>query len=101
VTFQKDSRPNHHHCYRYETTNLKDIAEVIIPFFDQHLLQGNKMRDYQLFKIIVRAVMQKEHQISSGLARIQKLKKQMHTYGLAEYGKSVRSAPIQKVGVSI
>src|SRR3989344_4836626 len=39
VSFQKDSRPNHHDCYRYEVTNLKDMNEVIIPFFDQHRLQ--------------------------------------------------------------
>lgn len=80
VSFQKDGRPNHHNCYRYETTSLKDITEVIIPFFDQHQLPGNKMYDYQLFKKIVKAVIGKEHKTSSGFAKIKKMKKQMHIY---------------------
>lgn len=80
VSLQKDNRPNHHNCYRFEVTNLKGITEVIIPFFDSHRLQGSKIRDYRLFKKIVKAVLEKEHQTAGGLARIKNLKKQMHTY---------------------
>lgn len=101
VVFQRENRPNHHHCYRYEVTNLKEISEVIIPFFEEHSLQGNKIHDYRLFKTIVYAVMQKEHQTPSGLEAIQAIKRKMHMYGLAEYGKSVRSVSIQKVEVPV
>lgn len=94
ISFQKDNRPNHHHCYRYETTSLKDICEVIIPFFDANPLEGNKIQDYRLFKKIVRAVVRKEHRTKKGLARIRGWKSRMHTFGLAEYGKSVRSASV-------
>ncbi|MDP3729251.1 MAG: LAGLIDADG family homing endonuclease [bacterium] len=80
ISFQKDYRPNHHHCYRYEVTNLKEIVQVIIPFFDQHKLQGNKMRDFTLFKRVIRAVLKKHHQTQQGLVQIQKLKNQMHIY---------------------
>ena len=80
VYFQKDNRPNHHHCYRYEVTNLREITENIIPFFDQHPLQGNKAKDYALFKKIVKAVLNKEHQTKKGLERIRHLKEKMHIY---------------------
>ena len=33
VYFQKDTRKNHQHCYRYEVTSRSDLANVIIPFF--------------------------------------------------------------------
>src|SRR5689334_16120072 len=36
VYFQKDNRKNHQQCYRYEVSNRKDLAEIIIPFFKKH-----------------------------------------------------------------
>src|SRR3989344_7948472 len=36
IYFQKDKRPNHTDCYRFEVNNKKDIIEKIIPFFDRN-----------------------------------------------------------------
>lgn len=80
VVFQKDNRPNHHHAYRFHVTNLKDLSKHIIPFFKRHKLQSKRITDFNLFCRIVDAVMRNEHQNSSGLAKIQKWKKQMHQY---------------------
>ena len=80
VSFQRDRRLNHHHCYRYEATNLKDICEVIIPFFDANPLESKKMQDYRLFKKIVKAVVNKEHRTNKGFLRIKKWKEEMHTF---------------------
>lgn len=80
ISLQKDNRPNHHDCYRYEVTNLKEITKIIIPFFDKHRLRGNKIRDYLLFKKIIRAVIHKDHQTALGIKRIMKLKSRMHVY---------------------
>ena len=33
VYFQKDNRPNHRDCYRYEVSNRKDLNKTVIPFF--------------------------------------------------------------------
>jgi hypothetical protein len=33
VYFQKDDRPNHQNCYRYEVYNRTDLIKTIIPFF--------------------------------------------------------------------
>jgi hypothetical protein len=94
ISLQKDNRLNHHNCYRYEATSLKAICEVIIPFFDANPLEGAKVKDYLLFKKIVNAVLKKQHQMPYGLKQIIQWKREMHTFGLAEYGKSVRSASI-------
>ena len=80
VSFQRDRRPNHHNCYRYETTHLREIREVIIPFFNANVLQGNKIHDFQLFKKIVDAVTKKRHQTKSGLEQIERWKKKMHIF---------------------
>ncbi|MBI2054922.1 MAG: LAGLIDADG family homing endonuclease [Candidatus Sungbacteria bacterium] len=99
VVFQKENRPNHHHTYRFQVNNLEDLKNHIIPFFEKHPLRSKKIRDFELFKKIITAVMKKEHHTKSGLEKIQQWKSRMHAYGLAEYGKSVRSARIWKVRV--
>lgn len=42
ISFQRECRLNHHNSYRYETTNLQEICDVIIPFFDVHSLQSKR-----------------------------------------------------------
>ena len=50
VYFQKDTRPNHRHCYRYEVSNRQDLWNVIVPFFQKHRLQlHSKKKDFDLF----------------------------------------------------
>ena len=76
---QKDYRPNHQHCNRFEVFNRKELAEVIVPFFEAHPLRTvSKQRDFELFKQILSLVQEKEHLNSTGLSRIHSLKTQMH-----------------------
>ena len=85
IYFQKDNRPNHADCYRFEVNNRKEIIEKIIPFFNKNYpkIQSRK-RDFELFKQITE-LSQKD---ILDLEKIQLLKKQMH-WGLAVYGKTV------------
>lgn len=80
ISFQKESRPNHHNNYRYEVTNLKDISDVIIPFFDKNLLQSKRLIDYRLFKKIVKSVLDKKHQKLLGFNQIRQWKSEMHKF---------------------
>lgn len=80
VVFQRENRPNHHHMYRYEVTNLHDLHNVIVPFFRKHTLRSKRIRDFDLFCKILKSVLKKEHQTSRGLRAIQKWKSQMHQY---------------------
>lgn len=85
VYFQKDKRPNHSDCYRFEVNNKKDIIEKIIPFFDNNPPKiESRKRDFELFKKIAE-LSQKD---KLDLEKIQLLKNEMH-WGLAVYGKTV------------
>ena len=87
IYLQKDKRPNHVDCYRFEVNNKKDVIEKVIPFFDKHAPQiQSRKRDFELFKKIAE-LSQKE---ILDYDELQNLKSQMH-WGLAVYGKTVRT----------
>ncbi len=76
---QKDYRPNHQHCNRFEVFNRQELAEKIVPFFEAHPLRTvSKKKDFLLFKEILGYVQEKKHFTSAGFASIQNLKAQMH-----------------------
>lgn len=76
---QKDFRPNHQHCNRFEVFNRTELAEKIVPFFEAHPLRSvSKQHDFSLFKQILGLVQAKEHLTEPGLQTIRSLKEQMH-----------------------
>ena len=87
IYIQRDKRKNHSLCYRFEVHNKKEIIEKVIPFFKENppKIQSRK-RDFELFKEIVNL----SQSASIDLKKINFLKEQMH-WGLAVYGKSVRT----------
>lgn len=79
VYFQKDTRPNHQHCYRYEVYNRDDLVQVIIPFFEKHSLQfPSKRADFGIFSKMMKMIHAKEHLTESGLESLFKMKQLMH-----------------------
>jgi len=79
VYFQKDNRPNHQHCYRYEVYNRNDLLNKIIPFFKKHNLQFNsKRKDFELFCKMMEMIQKGDHLSEKGLRSLFKLKQQMH-----------------------
>jgi hypothetical protein len=79
VYFQAETRANHAQCYRYTVNSHKDILQVIIPFFQKHLLQGNsKQKNFLLFCKIAKLVKQGVHHTAKGIKRIRQLKSQMN-----------------------
>src|SRR3989338_543405 len=87
VYLQKDPRPNHTDCYRFEVNKKEDIFNKIIPFFEKNppKIQSRK-RDFDLFKQISKL----SQQNILDREKIKSLKQEMH-WGLAVYGKSVRT----------
>lgn len=83
VYIQRDKRPKHSLCYRFEVQNKKEIFEKIIPFFEENLpkIQSRK-RDFELFKKI--AELSQKNNID--FEKIQILKEQMH-WGSLHTGK--------------
>ena len=79
VYFQRDKRPNHQQCYRYEVFNWKEIRNIIIPFFQRHQLQFvSKRYDFEIFCDIMNRLEKGEHKTESGLRNLCQIKAKMH-----------------------
>lgn len=79
VYFQKDTRPNHQNCYRYEVYNRSNLSEIIIPFFQKHNLKFNSKRnDFETFCLLMEMIKKDIHLTKSGLRQMFVLKQTMH-----------------------
>ncbi len=79
VYFQKDNRPNHQNCYRYEVYKRSDLIGVIIPFFKKHKLKlASKKNDFNVFCKILRMIAKNEHLSDIGIRLLFDLKQLMH-----------------------
>lgn len=79
VYFQKDKRPNHQNCYRYEVANRKDLEKIIIPFFRRNQLRlESKRKDFKIFCELMKRIRKGEHLTKSGLTNLYKIKQKMH-----------------------
>ena len=79
VYFQKDMRPNHQNCYRFEVYRRDDLIEKIIPFFKKHRLKfASKRFDFKIFVRMMGLIEKGAHQNKEGLRELFLLKQQMH-----------------------
>ena len=79
VYFQKDTRPNHQHCYRYEVFRWEELQTIIIPFFEQNVLKfASKRLDFEIFCEMMQLLEKGTHRTESGLRELFKLKQRMH-----------------------
>ena len=79
VYFQKDTRKNHKNCYRFEVFNRKELAAVIVPFFQENPPQfPSKRRDFEIFCVIMEEIRKGKHLTDSGLREICALQRRMH-----------------------
>jgi hypothetical protein len=79
VYFQKDTRPNHKNCYRYEVYNRDDLNEVIVPFFKKNRLKfSTKKGDFKTFCKLMKMINQNDHLHKRGLSKMFALKQTMH-----------------------
>ena len=79
VYFQKDTRPQHRHCYRFEVTKRDDLNDIIIPFFRRNRLKfASKKKDFEIFCAIMEEIKKGSHLTDSGLIKIYEMKQKMH-----------------------
>jgi hypothetical protein len=79
VYFQKDTRPNHQNCYRYEVANRTELEKIIIPFFRKHRLRLiSKQTDFKIFCELMERIRKKDHLDKSGLIKMYQIKQKMH-----------------------
>jgi hypothetical protein len=62
---------------RYVVSNLSDVMNVIIPFFDAHPLFTSKSLDYEDWKTIIQMKVSKEHFTEAGVQKMFQIKSQM------------------------
>ena len=79
VYFQKDTRKNHQHCYRFEVANRHDLTEKIIPFFKENQLKfPSKRKDFMIFCDLMERINKGEHLTPDGLSNLHRIKQEMH-----------------------
>lgn len=71
----------------YSVSNIKDLTNIIIPFFSKYPLLTQKAADFLLFKTIVNLIYNKNHLTIEGLNQIINIKASMNI-GLSEIIKS-------------
>jgi uncharacterized protein YfkK (UPF0435 family) len=59
-------------------SNIQDIGNIVIPFFDLYPVLGVKKMDYNDFKNIYNIILSKDHLSPEGLAQIQKIRNNMN-----------------------
>ncbi len=79
VYFQKDTRPNHQNCYRFEVYRWSDLTDIIIPFFTKHTLRfASKRHDFTVFCTMMKLLNKEIHRTDAGVQRLLLLKQRMH-----------------------
>ena len=59
-------------------SNIQDIGNIVIPFFDLYPVLGVKKMDYNDFKNIYNIILSKGHLSPEGLAQIQQIRNNMN-----------------------
>ena len=78
IYFQREYRKNQRDNYRFEIFDLHTLKTVVVPFFQKHTLESKRIKDFRLFCTILNLALNKAHHTKRGIAKIQRLKSQMH-----------------------
>ena len=66
---------------KYKVSNIKDLSEKVIPFFNQNQLQAKKAETFKIFSQIVKMMALKRHLKEDGYKKILKLRERMRKIG--------------------
>ena len=69
---------DNHNFIKYVVSNISDIMEKVLPFFDKYSIVGVKSQDYEDFKQVVLMVKDKKHLTPEGLNLIKNIKEGMN-----------------------
>ena len=65
---------------QYRVRSFSDIYKKIIPFFDKYKMEGGKIKDFEIFKIIAELMKERKHVTQEGFDRIRLMRKGLHIY---------------------
>lgn len=63
----------------FTVTSIKEVENYIIPFFNEYPLIGQKLNNYEDFKLIFNMMKTKDHLTEEGLSKIIEIKNKMNT----------------------
>jgi hypothetical protein len=63
--------------YKYKVSNLKDITQKVIPFFEKYPLQAKKKISFKLFSKVAKLMLLKKHLNPEGILEIKNLKEKI------------------------
>ena len=63
--------------FKYKVSNLADITQKVIPFFDKYPLQAKKKKSFELFSKVANLMLLKKHLNPEGILEIKNLKEQI------------------------
>jgi len=79
VYIQRDRRPNHSLCFRFEVSKRTELWEKIVYFFQQHPPRSpSKQRDFALFRQVLVLIREEAHRTDEGMEVIARLAAEMH-----------------------
>jgi hypothetical protein len=64
--------------HRYCVRSIRDLSNVIIPFFKENKLKTHKLKDFDLFCEVMNLIEHKEHLNLEGLKKIANIAMQMN-----------------------
>ena len=70
----RNSKP----CYMYNVRKIKDLWEIIIPFFDEYRLRGTKLVNYLIWKECIERIYDGEHNTKEGYRTILLLRENLN-----------------------
>lgn len=72
-------RSNHGDRMCYRVRKLEHHLQIIVPFFEKHVLKTRKRQDFLLYRDVVRMMSHGDHLVPEGLQRIRELKGRLDT----------------------
>src|SRR3990167_10027817 len=82
-------RDNHHEqMLKYCVRSIHDLNEKIIPFFERNKLKTYKKKDFQVFRKIIKLMIQRKHLSEKGLEKVRSLLQRMNRRKYAQTLKS-------------
>jgi len=73
------SEPSGKAAISFRVTKFKDIAETVVPFFNNYPILGSKLQDFLDFKYVVKLMASKSHLTPEGFNEIKKIKSRMNS----------------------
>ena len=71
-------RRNHGDRYCWRVRDLKNLAEIIVPFFEKHKLRSKKAVEFHKFAKVIRLMHAKRHLTEEGFNKISKIASSMN-----------------------